>query len=108
MVSVVTIMEVRRGIEVMPVGKRRRRLELWLTEDVPARFMGRILGIDPHTADICGTLLGRHHLDINVWRIMDVWMAAIAHQHGLTVVTRNERDFQDMGIDTINPWTERL
>lgn len=107
MLSVVTIMEVRRGIEMMPAGKRRQRLERWLTEDVPARFMGRILGIDAQTADICGTLLGRHHLNINVRRIMDVWLAAIAHQHGLMVVTRNERDFQDLGIRTLNPWTER-
>lgn len=106
LLSVVTTMEVRRGIEMMPMGKRRQRLEEWLTVDVPERFRGRILGIDAPTADVCGTLLGRHHLEINVRRIMDIWLAAIALHHGLTLVTRNERDFQDMGVRILNPWTD--
>jgi len=88
------------------MGKRRQRLEEWLTVEVPERFRGRILGIVAHTADICGTLLGRHHLEINVQRIMDIWLAAIVLHHGLTLVTHNERDFHDMGVRILNPWTD--
>jgi predicted nucleic acid-binding protein len=37
---------------------------------------------------------------------MDFWIAAIAKHHGLTLVTRNVRDFQDLDVPIINPWTE--
>lgn len=103
--SVIAVMEVRRGIEMMPSGRRRQRLEEWLTGEVPERFAGRILGIDRQTADLCGSLLGRHRLGTNVRRIMDIWLAAIALQHDLTLVTRNERDFRDLGVEIVNPWT---
>ena len=35
----------------------------------------------------------------------DCQIAAVAHSRGMTVATRNVRDFQDMGIDVIDPWT---
>ena len=105
-ISVVGTMEVRRGIEMMPVGRRRQDLDDWLTNDVPVRFSGRILGIDAATADICGTMLGQRHLGAGIRRIMDFWLAAQATQHGLTVVTRNVKDFQGLGVSLFNPWQE--
>lgn len=103
--SVITIAEIRSGIVRLPAGRRRQALESWLDEDVRDRFRGRILGIDETVADLCGQLLGRHQLDLRVRRIMDTWLAAIALQHGLTLVTRNLKDFHGLGVRLIDPWT---
>ncbi len=103
-ISVVTIAEIRSGAARLPVGRRRHALESWIERDVRDRFRGRILGIDVDVADRCGTLLGGHHLGLHVRRVMDIWLAAIALHHGLVLVTRNERDFQDLGVKIVNPW----
>ncbi|MGI8963173.1 MAG: type II toxin-antitoxin system VapC family toxin [Thermomicrobiales bacterium] len=105
-VSVVAFMEIRQGIELMPRGRRRQRLETWLVDEAPKRFAGRVLGIDHQTAEVCGTMLATNRLNANVRRILDIWLAAIAVQHGLTLVTRNQKDFQRLGVKLINPWTE--
>src|SRR5690348_14476375 len=57
--SVVTLAEVRYGIERMPASSRRKRLAEWLEQDLPLRFEGRIIPIDPKIADICGKVVAR-------------------------------------------------
>lgn len=102
--SVIAIMELRQGIGLMPEGKRQNALETWLADQVSRRFAGRVLGIDADIADTCGRLLARNRLGSDVRRIMDIWLAAIALHHGLTLVTRNERDFRGLGVKVVNPW----
>ena len=103
-ISVITLAELRSGMSRLPAGRRRAELERWLEHDVRTRFRGRILGIDEDVADRCGVLLGANHLSIHIRRIMDFWLAAIAIQHGLTIVSRNERNFRDLGVRLLNPW----
>lgn len=105
-ISVITIAEIRGGSARLPHGRRRKALESWLAQDVRDRFRGRILDIDDDVADRCGRLLGEHHLELHVRRIMDLWLAAIALHHGLALVTRNERDFRGLGVKVVNPWTK--
>lgn len=105
-ISVIAIAELRSGIVRLPAGRRRQALEFWLDQDVRERFRGRILGIDEDVADVCGQLLGKRHLTPAVRRIMDIWLAAIALQHDLTLVTRNQKDFQQLGVKLVNPWSE--
>lgn len=50
--SVVTLMELRRGIEIMPIGRRRQTLDHWLSKELPIRFGERILHVDEGAADI--------------------------------------------------------
>jgi predicted nucleic acid-binding protein len=52
--SVVTLAELRYSIERMPVGARRNRLNLWLREELPLRFTGRILPVTPAVAEAWG------------------------------------------------------
>lgn len=103
--SVIAMMELRQGIDMMPEGKRRQMVETWLVEQVTQRFRGRILGVDTDVADICGQLLARQRLSSSICRMMDIWLAAIALHHDLTIVSRNERDFQGLGVSILNPWT---
>src|SRR5215470_2321087 len=57
--SVVTITELRYGIERLAAGKRRRRLDEWLREDLLLRFEGRVIPLDIPVADACGRLVAR-------------------------------------------------
>ncbi len=49
--SVVTLAELRYGIDWIPEGKRRRRLEAWLRDEPPVRFEGRVLTVASAVAD---------------------------------------------------------
>lgn len=72
----------------------------WLQAELPRFFAGRILNLDSPTADRWGRLVaaaGRPAIDS--------LLAATAAHHGLSLVTRNARDFEGLGIEVINPWT---
>src|SRR6516225_396417 len=60
-VSVITLAELRYGIERMPAGNRRKRLDDWLCNELPLRFEDRVLPIDGATADTWGKLMARRH-----------------------------------------------
>jgi predicted nucleic acid-binding protein len=103
--SVVTLAELRHGIERMPTGARRNRLDAWLTEEVPSRFENRLLAIDAETADRWGRVMARGQESGRPPGSMDAFIAATAERHDLTLVTRNVRDFEALGIRIVNPWS---
>lgn len=103
--SVATLAEIRRGIERLADGRRRRRLDDWLTHDLRARFEGRIFGVDAEAADAWGRASARAIAAGVAAGEVDAMIAGIAHAHGLIVVTRNVDDFASFGVDVLNPWT---
>jgi predicted nucleic acid-binding protein len=103
-ISVVSLAEVRRGIELMAAGRRRARLEAWSNNDLPDRFDGRIILIDPAIAFAWGKLMAHRQVTGRTMATMDAFIAATASKHNLTVVTRNTSDFHDTGITLLNPW----
>jgi predicted nucleic acid-binding protein len=102
--SVITLAELRYGIDRMVKSKRRRRLEAWLHDELPIRFEGRILSIDPSVADACGRMIRRAKLLGRPIEAMDAFLAATAEIHDLTLVTRNVSDFPLLKT-IVNPWT---
>ena len=100
-VSVLTFGEIRRGVERERLRDVRRaaKLERWLTDLVEA-FGSRMLPVDATTAD----RWGRFSVSSPVPAV-DALIAATALAHGLTVVTRNVRDFERCGVATINPFS---
>jgi predicted nucleic acid-binding protein len=100
--SVIVMGELRQGIEKLrrkdSVGAQR--LEAWFG-GIKAAFAGNVL---PVTSEVC------HILGINprLWPLQtaDALIAATAQLNRLTVVTRNERDFQRSGVDYINPFSD--
>lgn len=103
-VSVITLAEVRYGIERLPPGARRTRLNEWLEQEVPSRFEGRILTVDQGVADACGRTIARAEAIGRRIESMDALIAATAETHELTLVTRNVSDFESVLKGMINPW----
>jgi hypothetical protein len=103
--SVVTLTELRYGIERMPRGRRQERLGMWLENELPMRFEGRILSIDRAVADACGKLVARSEAVGRTIEAMDAFIAATAEVHQLTLVTRNAPHFQPTVKALLNPWT---
>ncbi len=100
--SVLTLGELRKGIEGMADDDRRMALTDWLETDLPGFFAGRILAVDTQVADRWGRLIAAAGRPLPA---IDSLLGATAAQHGLSLVTRNLRDFADMGLNVINPWT---
>jgi toxin FitB len=105
---VVTVAEIRRGIERLAPGARRTRLDLWLRQDVAERFERRLLPVDVAIADAWERLLARSQSAGRSVPTLDAFIAATAERHDLTLVTRNVRDFEFLGIRVLNPWSEPL
>jgi predicted nucleic acid-binding protein len=99
--SVLTLGEIRRGLERVEDAKRRQALLDWLEVELRHYFVGRLLDIDAATADRWGRLMAQAGRPLPA---IDGLLAATALQHDLTLVTRNSKDFADVGVRLINPW----
>ena len=99
--SVLTLGELRKGIEGVPDAERRMALTDWLETDLSVFFAGRILSVDSQVADRWGRLVAAAGRPLPA---IDSLLGATAAHHGLSMVTRNTRDFTNMGLDVINPW----
>ena len=103
--SVLTLGELRKGIEGLPEGERKHRLLGWLDAELPGFFAGRVLPIDARVADRWGLLAAQAGRPVPV---IDSLLAATALTHGLTLVTRNLRDFSYPGLAVVDPWAARV
>jgi len=103
--SAISIGELRYGISVLTNHKRRSALERWLRADVLAEFNGRILSFNGDVAERWGRLRADARKRGTPLPVIDAMIAATAAHYNLGVVTRNESDFEQMGIDVINPWS---
>jgi predicted nucleic acid-binding protein len=100
--SVLTLGELRRGVEKLPFGRRREKLRDWLEHGLPAWFGERLLPVDAAVADAWGRLLA---ISERTLPAVDSLLAATALHHQLRLVTRNTVDFDVPGLETINPWS---
>ena len=103
--SVITIGEIAKGICKLTPSKRKESLTTWLNETLPNRFEHRILTIDVSTMVLWGNLICQLEQNVRPLPAMDSLIAAIALQHSLSLVTRNEKDFAGTGVVIINPWS---
>ncbi len=100
-ISVLTLGEIRKGIESLAESQRNRKLLDWLEIELPAFFAGRILPIDQEVADRWGRMLAAAGRPLPA---IDSLLAASALTHGLALVTRNVDDFPQAELEKINPW----
>jgi predicted nucleic acid-binding protein len=102
--SAVTIGEIRKGLVVLPQGRRRTELEAWFHTDLLVWFRNRILPVTDSIADRWGVLEGQCQLKGTPLNTADGLIAATALEHDLTLVTRNVKDFAGLGVVLLNPW----
>jgi predicted nucleic acid-binding protein len=103
-VSVITLAEIQKGIELLAEGKRRTQLEEWLKKDLQAWFSDRILPVDRRVASRWASLVAHGTRTGRPLPTIDSLIAATALAYDLAIVTRNTRDFEGVGAATINPW----
>ena len=103
--SVITIGELRKGIEKLPASARKEALFDWLTTDLVLRFSGRILSLEIDVMLTWGQMTGQLERIGRPLPAIDSLIAALALYHNYTLVTRNEADFKDTGITVLNPWS---
>lgn len=103
-VSVLTIGELRHGIELLPDGRRRSAMHEWLSGDVVERFAKRTLDVTLEVAETWGILAARARRSRRNLPAPDGLILATAVVHRLTVVTRNVRDFSGYDVPIVNPW----
>jgi predicted nucleic acid-binding protein len=101
--SSITVLELELGILQLERKDPRQGslLRRWLESCVLPEFEDRILPVDTRVARSCASL---HVPDPRSER--DALIAATARVHGMTVVTRNQGDFQTTGVPLVNPWHE--
>ncbi len=103
-ISVLTLGELERGVAAHPDAAQRRRLQVWLEDGLRLRFVGRILPVDEAVASLWGRLSGESARLGRTVPLVDGLLVATARRHGLTLVTRNLRDVEGLGVTVLDPW----
>lgn len=102
--SVITIGEIRKGIEKLPASERKVTLQMWLASQLLVRFDGRIAPITTSVMLRWGELTGQLETKGVVLSAIDSFIAAIALDGKFTLATRNTDDFRETGVPLFNPW----
>jgi len=102
--SVVSIGELETGFATMRDTERRARLEASLERYLNLLFQETILPVTRPIATRWGKLDGMRQMAGRPLSAPDGMIAATAVEHGLTVVTRNTKDFTGVGAMLLNPW----
>lgn len=105
-ISCLTIGEISAGIQQLPAKSvRRLELESWLSNDLAARFTGRIHPVDSVIAEVWGGLMAEARLMGRSLPVIDALLLATSKVHRLTFVTRNEKECRERGVAILNPWS---
>lgn len=100
--SCITLGEIWKGIQLLPVGKRRTALGRW-ANGIEKDFAGATLPLDGRALKLWGQLYAKNEAKGRNLGTLDSLIAATALAHDLILVTRNTRDFP-LEVRTMNPW----
>jgi len=106
--SVITIGEIKSGIEKLDEGKRKESLLAWLENDLLTRFSGRILSLNVDVMLTWGKLNPSLKKLGTPLPIMDSLIGATCKVEKMTLITRNEKDFKNINIKIVNPFNITL
>ena len=100
----IVLAELFAGVDLMPVGKRQELLREKMEQLVPALFMNQVLLFDLQAARAYGPILvARRAIGHPIGEI-DAQIVAIALANNATLATCNIPDFENCGIQLVNPW----
>ena len=98
--------ELRYGVAILPAGRRRDALASAIEAILREDFDERILPFDSAAARAYATIAAARHAAGRTASPSDCQIAAIARSSRMAVATRNVRDFDDMGIELLDPWAD--
>jgi toxin FitB len=101
--SAICFGEIKYGMERLPPGRKKDDLRLWITQALEPSLENRIIPVD---ASIAKTWAESRVYSSRTLPMLDSLIAATALNKGLTIVTRNTKDFEAFGADVFNPWTD--
>ena len=105
-VSIVSIAEIRKGILLLPEGKKREKLWSWLESDLCPAFANRVISLGEAEMNEWAALQAVTENKGHKVPMVDSLIAATARCHGFTLATRNIQDFRHCGASVLNPWEE--
>ena len=100
----ITVAEILYGIEILPRGRRRTQLEAGAEALFSKVLAGHILAFDDAAARSFATIGAKRRIKGRPINEMDLQIAAVAYLHRASIATRNTRDFEECGIELIDPW----
>jgi predicted nucleic acid-binding protein len=103
-ISAITLAEIHYGLQALPEGKRRQNLADRFERFVASGFTYRVLPFDEEAAYRYGELMARRRKLGRPVSVLDGQIAAIARANRCTVATRNVRDFEECGLELVNPF----
>jgi toxin FitB len=104
--TTVTLGEIGYGLERLPRGECRLQLEQGFARVIAEAFASRILVFDEDAARHYGVVMGRRKEIGRPLSVLDGQIASIARAKGSVVATRNVRDFDECGVEVINPFEQ--
>jgi len=102
--SSITIAEIGYGLYVLPEGKRKQQLQLRFEQFTKNAFSYRILDFTEQAAQNYARVMGDKHQSGRPMSVPDGQIAAIALANGFALATRNIKDFEDCGVELLNPF----
>lgn len=102
--SVVTVGEIKKGVEKLPESYRKQTIKNWFENDLLVKFDVRILTLDLSIILVWGKLIGELEQKGRKLPALDSLIAATAKYYDYTLVTRNEKDFAGIDITIFNPF----
>jgi len=104
-ITAISVFEIRTGLEILALGRRRQSLEDAFALALEQAFSGRIVPFDESAAQAAGRLSAARRKVGRPVEIRDVQIAGIAIARKAAIATRNTRHFEDLGIALIDPWS---
>lgn len=102
--TAITAAELLCGVERLPEGRRKTELSSAVHGLLSNDFQSRVLAFDEQAASPYAEIVSRRERLGRTIGVADAQIAAICRAVGATLATRNTSDFEETGIDLINPW----
>lgn len=101
----VVLHELEYGVQLLPHGARRNRIHATHQRFV-SRYQHQVLPLDRAAANSAAQVRAHARNSGRPISVSDALIAGTAIANDLTLVTRNVKDFEGLGVDIINPWDE--
>jgi toxin FitB len=102
--SSITILEIRYGLQILPVGKRRSALIQTFEKVLVDKIESRVAPFDTVAAQQAGDLMALRHRKGRPGELRDTMIAGIVLASHATLATRNTSHFEDLSVPVVNPW----